>query len=107
VLTDAYQDYYVNNSTPPLAQLLGGVNGATQTGGAPGPLTYAWALVAPDHPNGASFVNPPGASSQRVMFAGPLGQSTFTQGVRVTVTDSAGNTSQETQPSVIQVIGIG
>lgn len=69
---------------------------AGYTGGAPGPVTYgSWTFVAPFAAGPVSFLNPANASSQIVRFASVGANETQAQGVRVTVTDSQGNASQQ------------
>lgn len=68
---------------------------ASYTGGAPGPVTYAWSFIAPASPSPTGFINPAGASSQRVAFYGVPQGAAHSRGVRVTVTDSLGNAATD------------
>jgi hypothetical protein len=77
-----------NINTPPMQ--------AGYTGGAPGTPTYgSWTFVAPNAGVPVSFLNPSNSSSQIVRFTGVAANDTQNQDVRVTVTDSLGNTSQQ------------
>jgi hypothetical protein len=79
------------------------------TGGKPGPQTFAWDFPSPASPSVTrAFLNPLNASSQIVRFGpGMTANQDYTQPIRVTVTDSAGNTSQQTATAIATRIPLG
>jgi hypothetical protein len=68
-----------------------GVFQASRTGGAPGPVTYAWSEVSKSGPSNTAFLNPTNASSQQVVFTGMTGGVPASSTIRCTITDSLGN----------------
>jgi hypothetical protein len=76
---------------------------ASHTGGAPGPNTYSWSLIAPIT---GAFLNPTNASSQIVQFTGVPEGVTRSQTVRVQVNDSQGNSSTQDATASVTHNGI-
>jgi uncharacterized protein YfaP (DUF2135 family) len=71
---------------------------ATYSGGSgpAGTEAYAWAFTGPLPPNGVTFVNPAGASSQQVQFDSVPDPGTYSVSLKVSITDHQGNTSTDT-----------